>query len=59
MGRLQNLSAALDPETGAFTLPRCRLRAAQVAQFWQFLENGIAAAEGGIRATLAALPVAP
>lgn len=91
-GRLQNLSAALDPKTGAFTLPRRRLRAAQdadgmflvmalssaqalgtvalipdnailpaaqVAQFWQFLETDIAAAKGGIRATLTALPAAP
>ena len=91
-GRLQNLSASLDGDTGAFTLPRRRLRAAQdadgaflvmalsseqalgtvalipgnailpaaqVAQFWQFLESDIDSAEGGIRATLAALPAAP
>ena len=91
-GRLQNLSAALVPETRALTLPRRCLRAAQgadgmflvmtlsgaqaigtvalipdnailpaaqVTQFWQFLETDIAAAEGGIRATLAALPASP
>ena len=91
-GRLQNLSAALDPEIGVFTLPRFRLRAtqsadgmflvmalssaqalstvalipdnailpaAQTTQFWQFLATDIAAAEGGIRATLAALSAAP
>ena len=89
---MQNLSAALDPETGAFTLTRRRLRAAQgadgmflvmslssaqalstvalipdnailpaaqVTQFWQLLESDIAADEGEIRATLAALPAAP
>ncbi|MFB9151311.1 serine/threonine-protein kinase [Roseovarius ramblicola] len=92
-GRLQNLSATLDAGTGAFTLPRRRLRgapdgdgapflvmalsgaqalgtaalipdnailpAAQTGQFWQFLESDIASTEGGVRATLAALPAPP
>ncbi len=92
-GRVQNLTSALDPESGAITVPGRRLRApqaaegdvflvmalgataplgtvalipdnailpaAQVAEFWRFLEADVARAPGRVRAHLAALPARP